>query len=493
MKKGNRKMRQKLHFFCAAILILAGGCFSQDKNSETKLNEYMVHAEKAGFSGSVLVAVKDKIILSGGYGMADIEKNTPFTKDTVSSIGSITKQFTGAGILKLKMMGKLHVNDPITKFFQNVPEDKKDITLHHLLTHTAGFPGAIGHDFDPVARDEFIAQIQRTELRRQPGTLYEYSNVGYSLLGIIIELVSGKSYEEFLYEYLFKPAGMMNTGYLMPDWDEAILAHGYQSGNDWGTLLDHPGLDDGPGWHLRGNGGILSTVEDMYKWHKALEGNAVLGEEAKKLYYHPHVPEGENADSFYGYGWALFTTPRDTRLIAHNGGNPYFSADFLRYVDEDVVIIALANTHEYRAWQITEGLAKAVFGYDYSLPQKPKKMDADSGSGSRWGLPGSITGCACAALLTAIDSQDAEKAEEFIKNNLAPDFLNQFSMEEHLSPFMRMQKDMGRIELMEAVKTGDFSVRLKVKSKSTGRLFQISMDLQPEPPHKIIGLGVDVL
>lgn len=356
-------MKCKYLILVASLLILTFAGFPQS-SIESKLDEYMNHAEKAGFSGSVLVAEKDKVLISAGYGMADKEKDIPFTKDTVSSIGSITKQFTGAGILKLQMMGKLDVNDPITKYFQNVPEDKQDITLHHLLTHTAGLPGAIGHDFDPVNRDDFIQLVQHTELRRRPGTLYEYSNVGYSLLGIIIELVSGKSYEEFLQEYLFKPAGMLHTGYLIPEYDESVLAHGYRGGDDWGTLLNHPWLEDGPGWHLRGNGGILSTVGDMYKWHKALEGNSILGEEEKKLYYHPHVREGEDADSHYGYGWALFTTPRDTKLIAHNGGNPYFSADFLRFVDEDVVIIVLANTNEYRAWEISEGLEKVVFGLE---------------------------------------------------------------------------------------------------------------------------------
>ncbi|MEA3421805.1 MAG: serine hydrolase domain-containing protein, partial [Acidobacteriota bacterium] len=282
-------MKYKILFYTAFIMIIAGLSFSQTDNLTMKLEEYMAHAEKAGFLGSVLVAVKDKVLLSSGYGMADKKREIPFTADTVSTIGSITKQFTGAGILKLQMMGKLNVKDPITKYFQNIPEDKKDITLHHLLTHSAGFPGAIGHDFDPISRKEFIQLAMNTKLERKPGTLYEYSNVGYSLLGIIIELVSGKSYEEFLHENLFSPAGMMNTGYLIPAWDKKNLAHGYRGKSDWGTLLDHPWLEDGPGWHLRGNGGILSTVKDMYKWHKALEGNTILGEEGKKLYYHPHI------------------------------------------------------------------------------------------------------------------------------------------------------------------------------------------------------------
>lgn len=458
-----------------------------------KLKEYMSHAEKAGFSGSILVAKNDKILLAEGYGMADKEKEIPFSAETVSTIGSITKQFTGAAILKLQMMGRLNVEDSITKYFNDVPEDKKEITLHHLLTHTAGFPGAIGPDFDPISRDEFIKLAMETPLKREPGVLYEYSNVGYSLLGIIIELVSGESYEKFLNKNLFTPAGMNHTGYLIPDWDKDTLAHGYRGSQDWGTLLDHPWLEDGPGWHLRANGGILSTVKDMYKWHKALEGDTVLGEEEKKLFYHPHVREGEGADSFYGYGWAIFTTPRETTLIAHNGGNPYFSADFLRYVDEDVVIIVLANTNSYRAWKVSEPLARVVFGYEYTLPKKPDPMEIGAGSAGSWGLPDSITGNRSSAFLTAVDSQNLEKAKEFIMENFASGFLKEFSLDEHLRQFKKMQEEIGNIELIGAVKTSDYSVRLKVKSMSTGRIFKISLDLESTPPHKIIGIGVEVV
>ncbi len=479
-------------FFILIWSFIALNC-AETNDLTSKLEEYMIHAEKAGFSGSVLVAKDEKILLAEGYGTADKEKEIPFSAETVSTIGSITKQFTGAAILKLQMMGSLNVKDSITKYFKNVPEDKKDITLHHLLTHTAGFPGAIGPDFDPISRDEFIKLAMETPLKREPGILYEYSNVGYSLLGIIIELVSEKSYEKFLNQNLFTPAGMDHTGYLIPDWDKDNLAHGYRGSQDWGTLLDHPWLEDGPGWHLRGNGGILSTVKDMYQWHKALEGDTVLGEEEKKLYYHPHVREGEGADSFYGYGWAIFTTPRGTTLIAHNGGNPYFSADFLRYVDEDVVIITLANTRSYRAWRVSEDLARIVFGYEYTLPKKPNPIKIGAESTGSWGLPDSIIGNRSAAFLTAVDSQNLEKAKEFIKDNFASGFLEEFSLDDHLRQFKKMQEEIGNIELVGAIKTSDYSVRLKVKSKSTGKLFQISLDLESASFHKIIGIGVDIL
>jgi CubicO group peptidase (beta-lactamase class C family) len=149
----------------------------------------MTRSQRNGFSGALLVAKKGYIILSRGYGLADRELNIPVTNQTVFTTGSITKQFTGAAILNLQMMGKLSVNDPITKYLKDVPADKQRITLHHLLTYTAGFPGAIGGDFEPILRDDFIKLVMRTKLNHKPGERYEYCNVGFSLLGVYSKLI----------------------------------------------------------------------------------------------------------------------------------------------------------------------------------------------------------------------------------------------------------------------------------------------------------------
>jgi CubicO group peptidase (beta-lactamase class C family) len=340
------------------------------------LDEYMTRLEGVGFSGAVIVAKDGKVLLQKGYGLADREQNRPVTPATVFTIGSITKQFTGAAILKLEMMGKLSTDDPITKYFSNVPEDKAGITLHHLLTHTAGFPGAIGDDFDVSATaDRFVEQAMKVELLTEPGERYNYSNVGFSLLGIIVEKVSGQPYEGFLQEYLFEPAGMKRTGYLMPEYNTEELAVGYRNGRRWGSVIQQPMLDDGPSWHLRANGGIHSTVGDMYRWHLALEGDEILSEEAKEKYFTPYADEG-GGQSYYGYGWSIVPDYLGTRLITHNGGNGIFSADFRRFVDKDVVIFAASNLSEFSPVDYaTRDLSRAVFGYEYNLPPKTVSID----------------------------------------------------------------------------------------------------------------------
>jgi len=325
-----------------------------------KIDQFMTDLETQGFSGALLISKKGQVILSKGYGYANREKKKIFTNKTVVDIGSLTKQFTAAAILKLEMMGKLSVENPIGKYFPNLPADKKDITLHHLLTHSAGLPGAFGRDYAEYSTEDLLKQFSEYKLKSEPGLKYRYSNVGFSLLAAIVEKVSGKSYDEFTVKNLFEPTGMFNTGYVMPKWKEENFAHGYAGEEIFGVPRHKKWDVDGPYWHLRGNGGTLSTAEDMYKWHLALNGNKILSEEAKKKMYTPHIDEGYG-DSFYGYGWVNMKTPRGTTLITHNGGNGYFANDFYRYLEDDIVMFITSNNGEMLAIQYSQDILDIIF------------------------------------------------------------------------------------------------------------------------------------
>lgn len=310
-----------------------------------KLNSQMRQLAEKGFSGVLLVAKDGRTVLNQGYGLANKENKTSYSAETIFDIGSITKQFTGAAILKLEMQGKLQTSDKITKFFKNVPPDKAGITVHQLLTHSAGLIDILGGDYEKITRDGLIKKALASKLESVPGEKYEYSNLGYSLLAAIIETVSGKSYERYLHDNLFKPAGMKQTGYVLPKWKPGNLAVGYKKdGTRWGTPLEQLWDKDGPFWNLRGNGGVLSTAPDLYKWHQALEGEKILSKAAKEKYFAPHIAEQPAAVSFYGYGWVTQKTKRGTKLISHDGGNSYFYALFRRYVDDNVVVIVATNS-----------------------------------------------------------------------------------------------------------------------------------------------------
>lgn len=306
-----------------------------------EIDNYLNRTVPFGFSGAILVAKNDEIILQNGYGLSNRERRIPVTTDTVFYIGSVTKQFTAAAINKLEMQGKLRATDTLDKFFQDVPPDKARITLHQLMTHSSGLGGAEDIYGSPVQKDDQLRRVMAMKLRSEPGKEYFYSNPGYNLLGIIVEKVSGEPYEKYLHENIFKPAGMFKTGYRIPAWGKDKVAHGYSDGVDKGSPLDRPWMEDGPSWAIRGAGGMLSTLGDLYRWHLALKKDEILSAEAKSKIFSPHVKMEDNM--FYGYGWSLQKTPRGTNLIEHNGGDGIFFADFRRYVDENVVVIGFAN------------------------------------------------------------------------------------------------------------------------------------------------------
>jgi CubicO group peptidase (beta-lactamase class C family) len=304
--------------------------------------------------------------------MADREADVPASCDTAYDIQSITKQFTAAAILKLEAMGRLRVTDPISAYLGPVPADKAEITLHHLLTHTAGLTPALGGDYERLSRREMVAGAMESELRSRPGADYRYSNVGYSLLAAIVEQASGMGYEEFLAEHLFAPAGMTETGYVLPNWDPDQVAVEYDArGEPQGRPFDHPWADDGPYWNLRGNGGLLTTARDMFRWHLALRGDDVLDDRAKSKLFEPYVLEQAGGDTRYGYGWVVQRTPAYGRVVWHDGGNVWSFSMYTRLLDEDAMVFWTTNRYRDNeaGWnlsrlepRLTQGVAKRMLG-----------------------------------------------------------------------------------------------------------------------------------
>jgi CubicO group peptidase (beta-lactamase class C family) len=310
-----------------------------------KLDTYLTRITPFGFSGALLVVKDDKVILNKGYGMAIRSENVPNTSETVFSTGSVTKQFTAAGIMKLEMMGKLKTEDPI------------------------GVIDSTGMDFVVALRDETTKKALEAPLRFKPGEQFGYSNAGYSMLAAVIEKISGQSYEEFMNENIFTPAGMKFTGYRMPEWDKKVVAHWYRGEKDNGTPLEK----DYPYWHYIGNGGILSTTEDMYRWHQALLADKVLSAAVKKKMFTPFLNE-------YGYGWDIIQREMGT-LIQHDGGSMLgCSAEFRRYIDAKTVTMVFCN-QSYGQGALFEAvrdkIETLVFGGDVAIPPEVTAPQAD--------------------------------------------------------------------------------------------------------------------
>jgi CubicO group peptidase (beta-lactamase class C family) len=433
----------------AALVVLSSVVVSGELG--TRLDRWI---QESGFQGGVLVARNGETILCKGYALADRERGIPYRPDTVFTVGSITKQFTAAAILKLEMQGKIKVEDPIAKYLPGVPEDKRAITLHHLLTHTAGLESDFAGDFDPVERDEYVKRTLASTLRSKPGEAYHYSNSGYSLLGAVVEIASGKPYEKYLRENLFLPAGMKDTGYRLPTWSPKRLAVGYRDKERWGRLDEKPWAKDGPYWGLRANGGIHSTLEDLQRWDRALRGDAILSPEARRKMYTRHVPEGPGADTFYGYGWSLGDAPWGGRYAAHNGGNGIFFADFARGLDDGLVVILSTNDSKIRAGRHAELLARLVHGEDVPPPARPDAPLRALGTAGREAV--------IRAWIDAFHAEGFEAMQAFRAAHSRPN--PDVDDAERNRMLTRMRNDLGRLELLGVAGSDAEGVEVKAKA-----------------------------
>jgi len=340
-----------------------------DTQIVTRVGEYMTRLESLGYTGGVLVVRDGKIVMTHSYGVANRAAGMRADTSTVYNLGSITKQFTAAAILRLEEMGKLRTTDSIGRFFPDAPADKRGITLHQLLTHTAGFNSDYSPtDYEPTTRAEYVRRMFAAPLGSKPGSTHFYANSGYSLLAAIVELVTGRDYEVALRDLVLRPAGMFETGYKAPKWDARRIAHGYQDGRDWGTIVDRIAMDGAPYWELRGNGGLHTTLGDMARWDAALANRSVLTDSSRTKFMTGYVNEGPDGLSKYAYGWAVMKTSRGTRLVTHNGGNGVYVAEFLRFLDDRVTIFVTSTVSELTATTAVRVVSRIVFGQPYELP-----------------------------------------------------------------------------------------------------------------------------
>jgi CubicO group peptidase (beta-lactamase class C family) len=366
-------MKQISTILLILILFISASCKQTKTNNatKTKVDNYLSELEKLGFNGSVLVSINEELTTSKGYGFSNIEKQIANSPATIFDIGSVTKQFTATAILKLEMQSKLSTEDKLSKFFNNVPRDKENITIHDLLRHQSGLISNVGGDYDKVSEEDFLNKVFSSKLQFGVGEAFSYSNVGYSLLAMIIEKVSSQDYETYLYKELWKPAKMEMTGYSRPLFDTSLIAIGYYSNDSiWGKPTEKEWNNASPYWHLKGNGGILSTTEDLYNWDVALRSDLILSKEAKQKLYHPKLRDDESENSIYGYGWDVSQTDRMTTQVWHNGSNRIFYADFLRYIDENITLIMLTNKSHQNFNNLCFDVSKMIFNPNFK-PEIP--------------------------------------------------------------------------------------------------------------------------
>jgi CubicO group peptidase (beta-lactamase class C family) len=291
-------------------------------------------------------------IKTAAYGLANLELAVPVKPDTVFEIGSVTKQFTAAGILLLAQDGKLSVDDKLAAHLANIPGPWTNVTIRHLLTHTSGIKSYTGLDgfqlTKHLTQSQFIRAIGREPMEFAPGESWKYSNTGFSLLGYIIENASGQNYWDFMSERIFQPLGMNATTNRLPGLVIPNRASGYEQTNQVHINRDYDLTE------VSSAGAIASTVGDLAKWNVALDGEMLLSAASKVQMWTPAKLNDGKATK-YGFGWFVEAVDGH-RNIGHGGSTSGFSATIQRFPDDKLAIIILTNTDE----QIATTLAKKI-------------------------------------------------------------------------------------------------------------------------------------
>ncbi len=352
---------RQIPFFCFLFSFLVVVSFTATAQSLNERIDQIIRTEikdTTGPGGVFMVAKNGKAIYQKAFGKGDLELNVDLDTGFVFQIGSMTKQFTAIAILMLEEQGKLSIKDPVSKYVPDFPNGN-NITIHHLLTHTSGIK-----DFTKMKSIKDIAQKEMTPkmmvdffkdepVEFSPGEKFEYNNSGYVLLGYIIELVSGETFEDFVSKNIFQKLGMDRSYYATDRMVIKKRASGYHKKET--DFVNKTVINYSVPYS---SGALMSTLGDMLKWQIGINKNLLLKEENSiKAFTKYNLNNGDLIN--YGYGWHL----RDINGIStrEHGGSIFGYKSMAVYIPEkDLYIIGLTNCDCNSPTKITQDITKLV-------------------------------------------------------------------------------------------------------------------------------------
>lgn len=332
----------------------------------TRIDGLVTRYTEWGYAGTVLVARGDEVILHKGYGLADRAGAIPNTVDTRHPTLSITKPILATAILRLTERGALDLDAPLSTYLGPFPENKRAATLHHLLTHTAGL-AVRGSDVGRSDRDAFVEAMKKAPFESAPGSERRYSNAGYSLAAAVVEVVTGRRWEDVVRAEVLVPAGMTATTFAT-DPEAPPTAVGYAGevhASRPMTLADGPPSMAELWWGAAGAAGVDGTVADLYRWVRALaDGELVTAASADRI-FSPHIGD-------QGYGWHIDSAPDGSPRRWKGGGLPMYESKVAWYPEHDAFIVFAINNHFGWRVPLWLGLETLLLGGEVVPPPQPE-------------------------------------------------------------------------------------------------------------------------
>ena len=332
-------------FACVLILVCSWApALGATADLAAYVDQLLASSYPADQPGAAVIVVKDgEVVLRKGYGMADLELGVPVAPEMVFEIGSVTKQFTAAAVLLLQEQGKLRVEDEVTKHLPDYPTHGERITIDHLLTHVSGIPSYTGMpEWLPRVREDMkvadvITLFKDKTLEFKPGEQMRYNNSAYFLLGAIIEKASGKSYEQFVEEEIFKKLGMVNSRYGRHEEIVSRRAKGYSRDENGARNAEYGSMTQ-----PYAAGSLMSTVDDLAAWDRALSSEALLKKASLERMFTPgRLNSGKSLR--YGYGLGVIEV-EGRRVLEHGGGIFGFTSFLMRVPEEKLFVAILTNS-----------------------------------------------------------------------------------------------------------------------------------------------------
>lgn len=305
---------------------------------------------------ALLVSQGGKIVLAKGLGLANVELQVPVKPETIFQSGSVGKQFTATAVMMLVEEGKVGLDDPLTKYFPDGPASWNDVTVRELLSHTAGF-GDYPDKFDfrkDWTEDELLKMVEGIPLAYPPGTKWEYSNLGFLTLGILIHRVTGEFYGDFLQQRIFQPLGMQTARIISEADIVPNRAAGYRLVK--GELKNQEWV--APMVNTTADGSLYFSIFDLAKWDAALYTEKLLKRSSLEQMWTPaKLKNGQPNKEGYGFGWFI-EERHGHRVISHDGAWQGFKTSIVRYVNDRLTVVVLANLAEAKPEDIAEHVAQ---------------------------------------------------------------------------------------------------------------------------------------
>lgn len=446
------KARKETSTLLTLSIIFAAAASAVAQDVAARVDDFIkAEMQKQKIPGVSLAVVKDgKPLIVKGYGFANLEHQVPVKPETIFQSGSVGKQFTATAVMMLVEEGKIGLDDKIGKYLGEVPESWANITVRHLLSHTGGMTD-YPRDFDfrrDYTEDEILAKAKTIPVVFKPGEKWQYSNLGYVTLGILIGKVTGKFYGEYLQERIFKPLGMttariLNEADVVPN-----RAAGYRLVN--GEVKNHEWVS--PTVNTTADGSLYLTALDMIKWDEALTAGKLLKKASFDEMWSP-IKLNDGKTHPYGFGWAVRSV-NGKPVIEHGGAWQGFKAHIARFPDNRLTVIVFANLIQANQGKLANGVAAIV---DPEL--KPKSMtDPDP----------ALTASVRELFLSVLDGKaDMSRFTPEVQKAIA-------DQHDRLAAFVKTMGAMQGFSLMERIDGGD-GVRYRYRVEYGGMNLFLAM------------------